>query len=79
MTSDPLNQRVIERKVYEEVVEIIVDMVYKEFGNDEAARLRIYTLISDNFRGMVKCLKPQTNTSNITNLEYVYEDPHAVE
>ena len=68
--SDPLSQRVVERKVYEEVVNIIVDLVYKEFGEDQAARLRVYTLIADNFRGMVKVMKPptksRTNSSIIT-------------
>jgi hypothetical protein len=56
--ADILNQRAIERKVYEEVVNIIVDYVSNEFSSDEQARLRIYALIADNFKGMVKVLKP---------------------
>lgn len=56
--AEPLQQRVNERKIYEEVVNIIVDFVYKEFNNDEKARLRIYTLIADNFEGMVRALTP---------------------
>ena len=70
--AEPLQQRVIERKVYEEVVNIIVDYVNKEFHNDEQARLRIYNLIADNFHGMVRALappKPKKQTL-IKTLEY---------
>lgn len=69
VVSDPLNERRNERKVYEEIVNVIVDMVYKEFS-DEAARLRIYTLISDNFRGMVAALKPPVTRTPL---------PHTIE
>lgn len=68
---DPLDQRRNERKVYEEIVNIIVDLVANEFGNDEQARLRVYTLIADNFRGMVKVLRPVTSKkSSLMNIEY---------
>ena len=55
--TEPLEQRVIERKIYEEVVNLIVDSVYKEFPHDVEARLRIYDLIADNFSGMVRSLR----------------------
>lgn len=75
---DPLDQRRNERKVYEEIVNIIVDMASKEFGNDEQARLRVYTLIADNFKGMVKVLRPVTTKQPaLMNIEY--GEPHAVE
>jgi hypothetical protein len=55
---DPLSQRATERKIYEEVVNLIVDYVSSEFADDQAARLRVYMLIADNFKGMVKSFKP---------------------
>ncbi len=55
---DPIQQRINERKIYEEIVTIIVDYVYQEFGNDEAARLRVYEKVAENFDGMVKALRP---------------------
>lgn len=75
---DPLDQRRNERKIYEEIVNIIVDYVYKEFNEDVQARLRIYTLIAENFKGMVEALKPPTNRKlPLINLEY--GEPDAVE
>lgn len=58
--ADPLQQRVNEKKIYEEIVNIIVDYVNKEFGDDEKARLRIYAKIADNFDGMVRALSAPT-------------------
>jgi hypothetical protein len=66
---DPLEQRAGERKIYEEVVEIIVDLVCKEFPKEEAARLRIYTLIADNFHGMVKVLSETGSTMVLEEIE----------
>lgn len=51
---EPLQQRVNERKIYEEIVNMIVDAVYKEFGNNLDARLRIYKLVADNFDGLAR-------------------------
>lgn len=56
---ETLQQRINERKVYEELVSIIVDRVYKEFPQDEPARLRIYTSVAENFAGMVRILTPK--------------------
>lgn len=54
---EPLQQRAAERQLYEEIVNIIVDLVYKEFPKDGEARLRVYDLIADNFNGMVRALR----------------------
>lgn len=54
--TEPLQQRVNERKIYEEIVNLIVDHVNHEFSDNEAARLRIYRLIAENFDGMVRAL-----------------------
>lgn len=62
--SDPLTNRANERKIYEEVVNLIIDYVSKEFNNDGQARLRIYSLIAQNFEGMV-----QSFTAPNKNLE----------
>lgn len=76
---DSLSQRANERKIYEEVVNTIVDMVSKEFSNDEQARLRIYSLIADNFKGMVRVLKTPT-TRKISHVHTIeYGDSSAVE
>lgn len=55
--TEPLQQRATERQTYEAVVNLIVDAVNKEFPVDVEARLRIYDLVADNFRGMVKALR----------------------
>ena len=68
--ADPLQQRVNEKKIYEEVVNIIVDYVYKEFSDDEKARLRVYARIAENFDGMVRSLTPPSIPSTITSIEY---------
>ena len=69
---DPLQQRANEKKVYEEVVNIIVDFVSNEFGNDEQARLRIYSRIVESFEGMVRVLsRPNPDElSLIDSIEY---------
>lgn len=66
--ADPLQQRVNEKKIYEEVVNIIVDYVYKEFGDDEKARLRVYSKIAENFDGMVRSLTPPSAPSTLLNI-----------
>lgn len=67
--TDPLQQRVNEKKVYEELVNIIVDYVYNEFGNDEPARLRIYEKIADNFSGMVRAFTaPSTKEPSLIDI-----------
>ncbi len=73
---DPLQQRVNEKKVYEELVTIIVDYVSSQFSNDEKARLRIYTKIAENFEGMVSALStPEPKTLFIAGLEFG-EEPY---
>lgn len=75
--ADPLQQRVNEKKIYEEIVNIIVDYVHKEFGDDEKARLRIYAKIADNFDGMVRAFTiPPTAPAlmNINHPEHGDED-----
>lgn len=67
---EPLQQRVNERKVYEEVVDLIVDFVSKEFTHDESARLRVYALIADNFDGMVRALTATKKQLAINSIEY---------
>lgn len=76
---DPLQQRVNEKKIYEEVVNIIVDYVAHEFGDDEEARLRVYAKIAENFEGMVRALKPpeSSNPPRTGIIEYG-EEPDAV-
>lgn len=65
---DPLQKRMIEKKVYEEIVNIVVDYVCKEFSHDEPARLRIYARIADNFDGVVRSLStPLLTESSIIN------------
>lgn len=67
---DPLQGRMNEKKIYEEIVNIIVDYIYNEFRDDESARLRIYSLIADNFDGMVRALTaPSLKESSIINIE----------
>lgn len=67
---DPLQKRMNEKKIYEEIVNMIVDYVNKEFSDDEPARLRIYSLIADNFDGMVRSLtSPSLGESSIINIE----------
>lgn len=62
--TEPLQQRAVERQLYETIVNIIVDLVAKEFTNDGDARLRIYELIADNFHGLVRSFrKPERATS----------------
>ncbi len=61
---DPLQQRVNENKIYEEIVNIIVDFVHNEFGTDEAARLRVYARIAENFDGMVKAFRLPEHKDN---------------
>lgn len=74
--ADQLQQRVNEKKIYEELVNIIVDYVNKEFGSDEKARLRIYALIANNFDGMVRALTPPTpqTPSLLDTIEHGDED-----
>lgn len=67
---EPLQQRATERQIYEAVVELIVDSVYKEFPHDGEARLRIYDLISDNFRGMVRSLRIPETKGLLKEIEY---------
>lgn len=57
MAQDSLQQRVNERKIYESLVDTIVDTVYKEYDKDQEARLRIYEMIAENFQGMVNALR----------------------
>lgn len=54
---EPLQQRMTERQIYETVVNLIVDTVNLEFPKDVEARLRVYDLVAENFRGMVKVLR----------------------
>lgn len=64
---DSLQQRANERKIYEELVNIIVNYVYKEF-EDEAARLRIYLKIADNFEGMARSLSKPPPSHSVLNM-----------
>lgn len=66
--ADPLQQRVNEKKIYEEIVNIIVDYVCKEFGDDEKARLRVYSRIAENFDGMVRSLTPSTTSPTLLSI-----------
>jgi hypothetical protein len=66
--ADPLQQRVNEKKIYEEIVNIIVDYVYKEFSDDEKARLRVYAKIAENFDGMVRSLSPPSSPPTLLNI-----------
>jgi len=69
--ADQLQQRVNEKKIYEEIVNIIVDYICKEFGEDEKARLRIYARIAENFDGMVRSLTPPAAPSTLlTGIEH---------
>lgn len=66
--ADALQQRVNEKKIYEELVNIIVDYVNKEYSSNEPARLRIYKLVADNFDGMVRALTaPLPKTPSLLN------------
>lgn len=77
---DPLEQRVNEKKIYEEVVNIIVNYVAHEFGDDEEARLRVYAKIAENFDGMVRALKPPEASKVLkTGIIEYGEEPDAVE
>lgn len=67
---EPLEQRVIERKIYEEIVEMVVDFVYKEFPQDGEARLRIYDLIANNFSGMVRSLRIPDHPMLLEEIEH---------
>lgn len=67
---DPLQQRANERKIFEAIVEVVVDMVYSEFGKELPARLRIYDLIAENFQAMAasfRTLPPETMLQEIEN------------
>lgn len=76
MAQDQLNKRIIERKVYEELVNIIVETVFKEFGNDLDARLRVYTLVAENFDGLARSLRGpgSGDPSLIDTIEYGDDD-----
>lgn len=67
--TEPLQQRVNERKIYEEIVNLIVDYVNHEFSDNEAARLRIYNLIAENFDGMVRVLRYPTESTAMNIIE----------
>lgn len=60
--AESLQQRVNERKIYEELVSVIVDTVYKEFGDNMEARIRVYKLISENFDGLARSLQVPSPT-----------------
>lgn len=66
---EPLQQRMTERQTYESIVELVVDLVYKEFPSDGEARLRVYDLIADNFRGMVRALRIPENPMLLEEIE----------
>ena len=57
---EPLQQRADERIVYEKLVEMSVDVVNSEFKTDEDARMRVYGLVADNFKAMVRVLSEQS-------------------
>lgn len=67
---EPLQQRVNERKMYETVVNLIVDTVNEEFPKDGEARLRIYDLIAENFSGMVKVLRIPEHPMLLEEIEH---------
>ena len=72
---EPLQQRVNERKIYEEVVNMVVNYVHKEFNDNEQARLRIYAMIAENFDGMVRAFSPPpTRKTSVTAIEYEGSD-----
>lgn len=61
--ADALQQRSDEKKIYEELVNVIVDTAALHYPEDEAARLRIYEKVAENFAGMVRSLrKPESLT-----------------
>lgn len=62
---DPIQQRVDERKIFEGIIEMIVDVAAKEFGTDGEARLRIYEGVANSLFGMVASLRPTTSLPNI--------------
>lgn len=67
--AEPLQQRVNERKIYEEVVNLIVNYVNHEFTDDEPARLRVYSLIAENFEGMARVLRsPSTDKQGLMGI-----------
>lgn len=66
--ANELERRVQERRVYEQVVELIINYVSKEF-HEEAPRLRIYSMVASNFEGMVRALThPPSSTSAIESI-----------
>lgn len=67
---EPFQQRMTERKVYEEIVNVIVNMAVAEFSQDEAARLRIYELVADNFAGMARVLKKPESATMLSEIEH---------
>lgn len=69
MAEEPFQQRMTERKVYEEIVNVIVNMAASEFGSDEAARLRIYDLVAENFAGMARVLRKPGSATMIEVIE----------
>lgn len=66
---DPLEQRTSEKETYEVVVNVIVDLVNKEFPNDGEARLRIYELIAGNFDGLVRALRAPEHPMILEEIE----------
>lgn len=75
-TDDAMQQMIRERKIYEEVVNVIVDMVYTEFGTNQVSRIRVYTLISENFDGLARSLQ---KTGQPTLIEIIATEPEESE
>lgn len=69
MAEEPFQQRMNERKIYEAIVDMIVDAVNAEYKGDVEARLRIYNLVADNFHGMVRALKPPVSATMLEEIE----------
>lgn len=55
--ADALQQRVEEKKIYEELVNTIVNTASLHYPEDGEARLRIYEKVAENFAGMVRSLR----------------------
>ena len=60
--AETFTQKASERLVYEEIVNVVVNMASESYKDDGEARLRIYSMVAENFAGMVKSLRKPKST-----------------
>jgi len=69
MSQEPFQQRVAMSKFIDDLFELIVDEVYKEYPDHGDLRLNIYEKVGENLIGMVMALRGH-NPPLLDRIEY---------